>query len=163
MYREDTGFNHVGFWARVVEYLIDSLAMGIVTWILGMQFVHGYISGLNNLIVQGQTGTADPAAMAHMMASASGFSFISFVVSVLNLIVLQGIRGQTIGKMVMGHYLVREDGSKPGWGVIIGRYFAFMLSAIILDIGFMMAGWTRHKQALHDIICGTYVIRRSKK
>ena len=41
-----------------------------------------------------------------------------------------------------------------------GRYFAKFISAIILWIGFMMAGWTARKQALHDIMAGTLVVQK---
>lgn len=99
-------------------------------------------------------------AASKLTRSLTATDIVGWIASVLNFIVLQKLRGQTVGKMVMGHHLVRADGEPLTWGLVIGRYFAMMLSALTLTIGFMMAGWTRHKQALHDIICGTYVIRR---
>ncbi|MCL6549088.1 MAG: RDD family protein [Alicyclobacillus sp.] len=130
-FREDTGLDHVGFWARVLEYLLDGILVAVLEW----------------------------AAMTLSKSLAAGY-IVGLVASVLNFIVLQKIRGQTVGKMVMGHHLVRADGQPLSWGIVIGRYFAMMLSALILYIGFMMAGWTKHKQGLHDKICGTYVIRK---
>lgn len=44
----------------------------------------------------------------------------------------------------------------------IGRAFAYVISAIPLLIGFMMAGWNKEKKALHDIICGTRVVYREE-
>jgi uncharacterized RDD family membrane protein YckC len=32
------------------------------------------------------------------------------------------------------------------------------VSALLFYIGFMMAGWTNQKRALHDMICDTRVI-----
>ncbi|PYV64750.1 MAG: RDD family protein, partial [Acidobacteria bacterium] len=40
-----------------------------------------------------------------------------------------------------------------------GRYFAKYLSSMTLLIGYIMAGFTERKQALHDMIAGTLVIR----
>jgi uncharacterized RDD family membrane protein YckC len=40
-----------------------------------------------------------------------------------------------------------------------GRYFAKILSAIILCIGFIMVAFTDKKRGLHDIIAGTLVIK----
>ncbi|HSS05580.1 MAG TPA: hypothetical protein VLK83_00410, partial [Rhodanobacteraceae bacterium] len=35
-----------------------------------------------------------------------------------------------------------------------------LLSGLILAIGFMLAGWTEKKQALHDMLAGTFVVFR---
>ena len=40
----------------------------------------------------------------------------------------------------------------------IGRYFAAMLSGLILCIGYLMAAFTERKQSLHDMICDTLVV-----
>jgi uncharacterized RDD family membrane protein YckC len=65
----------------------------------------------------------------------------------------------TPGKMALGLKVVRPDGSRVGLGRAIGRYFAKMLSAIILLIGYIIAGFDAQKRALHDMICDTRVIR----
>ncbi|MGN0924153.1 MAG: hypothetical protein ACI4PN_08150, partial [Ectopseudomonas mendocina] len=40
----------------------------------------------------------------------------------------------------------------------IGRYFAAILSGLILCIGFVMAAFTERKQGLHDMLCDTLVV-----
>jgi uncharacterized RDD family membrane protein YckC len=44
-------------------------------------------------------------------------------------------------------------------GRAFGRYFAKILSAIILGIGYIMVGFDSEKRGLHDMICDTRVIR----
>src|SRR3954449_8355776 len=61
----------------------------------------------------------------------------------------------TPGKKVCGLVVTGDNGERISFGRATGRYFAKILSSLILMIGFMMAGWTRRKQALHDIICDT--------
>jgi uncharacterized RDD family membrane protein YckC len=39
------------------------------------------------------------------------------------------------------------------------RYWSKLLSALILDIGFIMIAFTKRKQGLHDIIAGTLVLK----
>ena len=39
------------------------------------------------------------------------------------------------------------------------RYWAKILSVLTLGVGFLMAGFTRRKQALHDFVAGTLVVR----
>jgi uncharacterized RDD family membrane protein YckC len=67
--------------------------------------------------------------------------------------------GATFGKMALGLKVVRADGTKLDLGVSVGRYFAKILSAIILMIGYLMAFWDPEKRALHDRLCETRVIR----
>ena len=61
--------------------------------------------------------------------------------------------------MALGLKLVRADGASLTVGRIIGRFFAEMLSWIILFIGYIMAGFDEQKRALHDRICDTRVIK----
>jgi uncharacterized RDD family membrane protein YckC len=40
-----------------------------------------------------------------------------------------------------------------------GRYFAKIISAIILGVGFLMIAFTDKKRGLHDMIASTLVIK----
>jgi uncharacterized RDD family membrane protein YckC len=51
-------------------------------------------------------------------------------------------------------------GSRISFGRATGRYFARWISNMTLTIGYIMAGFTAKKQALHDIIAGTLVMRK---
>ena len=52
-----------------------------------------------------------------------------------------------------------ENGERISFGRANGRYWSKILSAFILCIGFLMAGFTKKKQGLHDIIAGTLVVK----
>jgi uncharacterized RDD family membrane protein YckC len=67
-------------------------------------------------------------------------------------------RGATLGKMALGLQVVRSDGESLGWGVSIARYFMNFVSALILAIGDIMAGFDSEKRALHDRVCDTRVV-----
>lgn len=64
----------------------------------------------------------------------------------------------TIGKKLLNIKVVDERMERITFLRATGRYFSKTLSFIILGIGYMMAGWTEKKQALHDKIAKTYVI-----
>jgi uncharacterized RDD family membrane protein YckC len=66
----------------------------------------------------------------------------------------------TLGKKALGLEVTDLDGNRISFGRATGRFFAKFISAIILFIGYIMAGFTEKKQALHDIIAGTLVIRK---
>jgi len=51
------------------------------------------------------------------------------------------------------------EGRRVSFGRATGRYFAKILSVLICYVGFIMAGFTARKQALHDMIGGTLVVR----
>jgi uncharacterized RDD family membrane protein YckC len=66
----------------------------------------------------------------------------------------------TIGKLALGIIVTNMQGQRIGFGQATGRYFGKFISAMMLMIGFMMAGWTEKKQALHDMLAGCLVIRK---
>ena len=67
--------------------------------------------------------------------------------------------GATLGKMAIGLRVVTSDGQRLSFANATGRYFAKILSAIILLIGFIMIAFTDRKRGLHDMIAGTLVIK----
>jgi uncharacterized RDD family membrane protein YckC len=68
-------------------------------------------------------------------------------------------RQATVGKMTLGLKVTDLAGRRISFARASGRYFAKYVSSMTLLIGYIMAGFTERKQALHDIIAGTLVIR----
>jgi uncharacterized RDD family membrane protein YckC len=66
----------------------------------------------------------------------------------------------TLGKRAMGIKVTDDYGRRIGFGRATGRYFGKIISGIIFNIGFLLAGWTARKQALHDMLAGTLVVFR---
>ena len=58
----------------------------------------------------------------------------------------------------MGLVVTDLDGRRISPLRAIGRYFAKILSGIILFIGYIMVAFTDRKQGLHDMICSTLVV-----
>lgn len=65
----------------------------------------------------------------------------------------------TLGKMVLGLKVTDLEGRRISFLRATGRHIAKIISGFILLIGFIMAGFTERKQALHDMIAGTLVVR----
>jgi uncharacterized RDD family membrane protein YckC len=57
--------------------------------------------------------------------------------------------------------VVKADGSPVGYGLATGRFFAKIISGIILGIGYIMAAFDEEKRSLHDRICNTRVVARN--
>ena len=130
-----------GFWIRVVAYIIDGILLTIVCGVADR------LLGIN--ILATDWDHYDPLA-----------NVISLVIGWLYFALLESSeRGATVGKMVMGLRVVTSDGQRLSFMNATGRYFAKILSAIILCIGFIMVAFTDKKRGLHDIIAGTLVIK----
>jgi uncharacterized RDD family membrane protein YckC len=68
----------------------------------------------------------------------------------------------TLGKMALGLIVTDLEGRRINFARASGRYFAKIITGLIpLGIGYMMAGFTEKKQALHDMIASCLVLRKS--
>jgi uncharacterized RDD family membrane protein YckC len=77
--------------------------------------------------------------------------------------VLEGWRGQTVGKMVLNIKVVRAGDAGPiGYGEaflrwLIGAVFGFIPLGSLVDLLWPL--WDEHKQCLHDKVAKTIVVR----
>jgi uncharacterized RDD family membrane protein YckC len=60
----------------------------------------------------------------------------------------------------MGLVVTDMNGNRISFLRATGRYFAKILSALILLIGYIIAAFTARKQALHDMLASTLVLKR---
>jgi uncharacterized RDD family membrane protein YckC len=66
----------------------------------------------------------------------------------------------TPGKKLLGLSVTDSEGNRIGFGQATGRHFAKIISGLILGIGFLMAGFSEKKQALHDQIANCLVWKK---
>ncbi len=69
----------------------------------------------------------------------------------------------TVGKRLLGLQVITADGERTSFGTATIRHLMKFLSLFGLTIGFMMSGWTKRRQALHDMPCDCLVIRVPEK
>lgn len=130
-----------GFWIRLVAYIIDAILISAAFWVLA--FVLGVRMDADNL-----------------QESNIALNSVSLVIGWLYFALLESSeRGATVGKMAMGLRVVSNDGQRLSFLNATGRYFAKIVSAIILCIGFIMIAFTDRKRGLHDMIASTLVIK----
>jgi uncharacterized RDD family membrane protein YckC len=65
----------------------------------------------------------------------------------------------TLGKKICGLRVTDLNGERLSFGRATGRFFARIVSGIPCMIGYLFPFFTEKKQALHDMIAGTLVIR----
>jgi len=67
----------------------------------------------------------------------------------------------SVGK-ALGLKVVDKNGDRISFGRATGRHFAKIIYGLTILIGYMMVGWTKRKESLHDMIAATLVIRIEK-
>jgi uncharacterized RDD family membrane protein YckC len=158
---------YAGFWLRFAAALVDGLILGIPFWIVvvGLIFMFGGFGMMIHRIPQG----SQPADPREVMALLAPF-FMAFILGWLVFFILQWLyfaimesspRQATFGKSVMSLRVTNSEGQRISFGHATGRFFAKIVSGMVpLAIGYIMAGFTERKQALHDLIAGTLVLRK---
>lgn len=156
------GFTYAGFWLRVVASLIDGVIMGLAGGVLLMPvFV---LTGLGAHIddLAERHGRPDPALLVGFLGMILVFAAVSMLIQWLYHAYLEsGEKQATWGKQALGLYVTDLMGGPVTFGRASGRFFAKIVTGMIpLGIGYIMAGFTERKQALHDMIASCLVLRR---
>ena len=77
-------------------------------------------------------------------------------------VLFTGLKGQTPGKMLLGIKVVNERGEVPGMGrALVREVPGRFLSEVSLGLGYVWAAWDDKKQAWHDKLARTYVVRKT--
>lgn len=140
--------DYAGFWTRFCAAFIDGFIVNI------LNFGVGFVIGIVIAVMAGQQGGA--AEFAQVIGGVAGL-----VVQWLYSAIQESSEAQaTIGKKALGIIVTDVNGERLSFGRATGRHFAKIPSAMICLIGFIMAGFTEKKQALHDMIAGCLVVRK---
>jgi uncharacterized RDD family membrane protein YckC len=140
-----------GFWIRFVAVLIDAIVVGIVVWPLSA--VIALVIGIAGSTV------AMPSAGVHLVRVIVAIGLNTCANWLYEASFESSSKQATLGKMMLGLKVTDLKGCRISFARATGRHFAKILSGMILLIGYIMAGFTERKQALHDMIAGTLVQR----
>jgi uncharacterized RDD family membrane protein YckC len=138
---------YAGFWLRCAATLIDSAVMLFPLLIVTIISYH-----ILEAVLEAKRYDADLALLAWPIISIV-FTLIYF--SLLESSPLQG----TFGKMVVGLRVSDTERRRLTLGRAAARTLAKYLSCLTFGIGFIMCGFTKKKQALHDVIASCLVLR----
>ena len=141
-----------GFWIRFVAAIVDAILVQVVVvpfgallgGVIGVAGVAARMPGEGTRLVAVIVGTVLGLLASWIYEAAMESSSLQ----------------ATLGKMIFGMKVTDLNGNRISFARATGRHFAKYLSSMILFVGYIMAGFTERKQALHDMIAGTLVIRR---
>lgn len=155
-------YPYAGFWKRLVAFIIDSIVLCIPLFIISGIVMYKSMSTMLPAAMASQGQQLPPEAISSLLGMYAGMFGIQIFSLVLywlyNALMESSAKQATLGKMAMGIKVVDEFGQRISFWRATGRTFGKWLSSLILYIGFLMAGATRRKQALHDILCSTLVV-----
>lgn len=119
-----------GFGERLIGFIIDAVALGIVGGVLGVSI-----------------NPAGGSLLGILIAAAYQWYFLT------------QRDGQTLGKMVMGIRVVKVDGSKISDADAVLRFVGYIINSPVLLLGWLWALWDDRSQGWHDKIARTYVVK----
>lgn len=130
-----------GFWIRFVAMIIDDIITGILfIWLLGM-----VVMGINPLAAAGDS---------------SGF-LVQFLLPAAYTIGFWIAMQATPGKMALGLVVVdAKTGQPASAGKYVLRFLGYIVSTIVLFLGFIWVAFNPRKQGWHDLIAGTVVVKK---
>ena len=147
-----------GFWIRVVAVLIDSFVLSVPMLIIVGVFGAGLFSSLGDVQSEKHQEAAAFAGLMIFLVIWPLFIIVSWLYEAL---MTASERGATVGKRAVGLRVLKADGTRLSFGRATGRHFAKALITPLIPfaIGYIMAGFTDRKRALHDMIADTVVVK----
>jgi uncharacterized RDD family membrane protein YckC len=145
---------YAGFWRRFVASFIDSIILSVVGCVIGA--IVGLLFTLPQVATSGKVAdeyAVIAQAVAYLLGTVLGWLYFALMES--------SSMQATLGKMAIGLYVTDLNGQRISFGRATGRHFGKIVSGLILMIGYIMAGFTEKKQALHDIMASCLVTRKS--
>lgn len=168
----ENNFVYAGFWKRFLAYIIDEIILGIaqsililpIFFVLGLGIFSKEFKGIDNYALASnsfisQTDEYDIAFLGAIFGTILIMGLVSIILQWLYFALMESSSKQaSLGKMALGIIVVDTDGNRISFARATGRYFGKIISGLILNFGYIMAGFTRRKQALHDMLADCLVI-----
>ena len=125
-----------GFWIRFLAYFVDSLIVVLGCAVVG--------------VAAAFAGDAF-ALLATLVFLAGPFVYFAGMHA--------SARQATYGKALVGLKVADNGGNRISFPRSLGRELSKLISAFPLMVGFLLAAFTKRKQALHDMVASTVVVR----
>jgi uncharacterized RDD family membrane protein YckC len=148
-------FHYAGFWKRFVAHILDQIIISVVAFFIVVPF-------LAMIGISLWSHDFEPSADFVVTAISAYFMIILLMLAGqwLYYALMESMKGATLGKMALGIVVTDLNGNKISFGRASGRYFSKIISSLTIGIGYILAGFTQQKQALHDMIAGCLVINK---
>ena len=146
--------------AFVIDFVLVSLAQSFV--VVPLLAIAG-ISAAARVSPDDLEDLTDSEKLALFGSMAGAFGVaqvVNLLIGAAYFILMESSAKQaTVGKLAMGIVVTDLNGGRITPVTALLRYVGRFVSAITLMVGYIMAAFTEKKQALHDIIASTLVLK----
>jgi len=153
---------YAGFWLRFLALLIDNIVLGLGLILILIPLI--FLTGLHELLGQFHPDEElNDAGIFVLMGFVFLLATASLVVTWLYHALMESSEWQaTLGKKALGLVVTDMAGQRVSFARSTGRHFGKIITNMVpVFIGYIMAGFTAKKQALHDMLAGCLVLRRN--
>jgi uncharacterized RDD family membrane protein YckC len=153
---------YAGFWVRFLAFLIDNVVMGIAFFLIliPLIFLTRFGSFLEGFHPDQEMNDANIFMLIGIIFL---IATVSLLLTWLYHALMESSEWQaTLGKKALGLVVTDMAGNRVSFARSTGRHFGKLLTNLVpAFIGYIMAGFTDKKQALHDMLAGCLVLRRN--
>ncbi|HCT30138.1 MAG TPA: RDD family protein [Bacteroidales bacterium] len=162
---EPNQFKYAGFWLRFAAYIIDQFVIGVAGFIIAIPIILGIVAfGLNLDGIRHPSDFVTHDGLL-MVGGIIGLVMLAIMISVvmkwLYYALMESSKfGGTVGKIAVGIKVVDMEGNSVTFARATGRYFSRIITNMTFLIGYIIAGFTEKKQALHDLVASCLVVKK---
>jgi uncharacterized RDD family membrane protein YckC len=156
---------YAGFWPRVAAHILDNLIVSIPFAFVWVGFVAAVV-GLGVFTQLAHPQSPGPNAPTVAFVGTLVMLYFSLILGrfiavwLYHAFLESGPHQSTWGKRVLGLKVTGVTGQRISFGHASGRYFSTLVTNMTMGIGYVMVAFTDRKQALHDMIAGTLVVKQ---
>jgi uncharacterized RDD family membrane protein YckC len=141
------------FGQRLGAHLIDQMVILLVAWFVGRPF---------GAVLGGVFSASGAAGAAELMSVVGALLWAAVASFVLEVFCVGSYMQATPGKRALQLKVTNLRGRPLGYGHAFGRYVMKGVSGSLFCVGFLIQPFTSRKQALHDLLAGTLVVRADR-
>jgi uncharacterized RDD family membrane protein YckC len=141
---------YAGFWLRAFATLVDASICLIIAIPIALPLA--FLLGTEDLGNQPNLQSLEVYVQILLFPIGTMVAWIYFTLAE------SSGRQATLGKKLFRLRVTNTSGNRIGFGRANVRFWSKLISYFSFFIGFIIAGFTKRKQALHDLIAGTVVI-----
>lgn len=154
---------YASFGARLVAMIIDYIIIGVLQFAVIAPIMTFMGLGIASQVDNSGNLTEEQAIgmIGAIVAAVSSAILITYAIAILYFAIMESSKSQaSVGKLALGIKVTDLNGERINFGKALLRSVGKIISGMILYIGYIMAAFTEKKQALHDMIASTIVVKK---
>lgn len=167
------GARVAGWWMRVLARFLDGLVTTVPLLLLGLPLIHDIVDKIRDYVDAADAADRAGLPIPHFNTGSITRDFVLLgliggAVQIIYEVVLLKLCGATVGKLACGLRVRAWDVRGPlTWAAVLKRVVSFQVATSVPQVGslyylidVLWPLWDSRKQALHDKVAGTAVVKK---